>query len=238
MEPTTSAEVAPGPGGSSVYLRPQFWWRALLVVAGALGLLTGNHALAYFTTQSNIIVLGYYIAVLYWMVRRRSTDPAAPRLRGGVTLWIIITGLVAHFVLNHGVSPLPGLVHGGPATLLANRSIFLEHYVVPVMALADWVAFGPHRVVRWRDLPLWLVFPFGYGVTLVSRAVLFPTAPYRYPYFFLDPVGHGYGWVMLELLKYLVEFAVLGALLIGVDRLVSLRRGTPSPGLGRPLQQP
>ncbi len=217
----------------SVYVRPQFWWRAALVAACTVGLLTGDHQLAFYTTQSNLIVAGYYVSVLYWMARRRSTSPAAPRLRGAVTLWILITGLVAHFVLNHGASPLPGLVHGGPATVLANRSVFLLHYVVPVMALADWVAFGPHRLVRWRDLPLWLCFPLGYGVSSVIRAIAFPVVPDRYPYFFLDPSQHGYGWVALQLGQLGAEFAVLGALIIGLDRLASrlpAHRSAAGPG--------
>jgi hypothetical protein len=224
----------------SVCLRPQFWWRAALVAACVLGLLTGDHQLAFYTTQSNLIVAGYYVSVLYWMARRRSTGPAAPRLRGAVTLWILITGLVAHFVLSHGANPLPGLVHGAPAVLLANRSIFLLHYVVPVMAVADWVAFGPHGLVRWRDLPLWLCFPLGYAVSSVIRAIVFPGVPDRYPYFFLNPAQHGYGWVALQLVQLGAEFAVLGALIIGLDRLASrlaARRAAAGPGPAEPASR-
>ncbi|MEV0390400.1 Pr6Pr family membrane protein [Nonomuraea sp. NPDC050643] len=201
--------------------------RAGGVAAGVLGMLTGSHRVHFFTTQSNLIVLGYYAGVLYWMVRRRTVDPAAPRLRGAVTLWIMITCLVSHFVTNDGENPLPGLVHGDPETLLAHRSIFLLHYVVPLMALFDWVAFGPHRVVPWRDLPLWLLFPLGYGVTSVLRAVWFPTVPNRYPYFFLDPSEHGYGWVLLWQAVLGAGFLVLGAALLGLDRLAS-PRGAPT----------
>lgn len=206
---------------TNVWTRPQLWWRVALVTAGVAGMLTGNHRIHFFTTQSNLILLGYYAGVLYWMVRRRTTDPAAPRLRGAVTLWVMITCLVSHFVTNHGENPLPGLVDGDAATLLANRSIFLLHYVVPLMALADWLLFGPHRVVPWRDLPLWLLFPLGYAVTSVLRAVLFPTAPNRYPYFFLDPSENGYGWVLLWQVMLGVGIAGLGAVLLALDRLAS-----------------
>ncbi|GAA3552335.1 Pr6Pr family membrane protein [Nonomuraea rosea] len=222
----------------NVYARPQLWWRAAMVAVGVLGLLTGSHRIVFYTSQSNIILLGYYVGVLYWMVQRRTTDPAAPRLRGAVTLWILITGLVSHFVTNHGENPLPGLLDGDPATLLANRSIFLLHYVVPVMALADWLAFGPHRVVRWRDLPWWLCFPLGYGVSSVARAVAFPEVPNRYPYFFLNPTEHGYGWVALWLVLLGLGFAALGALIIGLDRLASLRPGATAPATVSPGTQP
>ena len=197
--------------------------------ADVLGLLTGGYRIVLYTTQSAVIVLGYYLGVLYWMARRGTADPAAPRLRGAVTLWIVITGLVAHFVLNHGENPLPGLVHDDPETLLVNRSLFLVHYVVPVMVLLDWVAFGPHGAARWRDLPLWLAYPVGYGLTSMARAVLFPTVPDRYPYFFVDPTEHGYGWVWAYVLGLALAFAALGALLIGLDRLAGRLRAAAAP---------
>lgn len=210
-----------------VYARPEFWWRAAIVACGAVGLLTGEHRIIYFTCQSNLIVLGYYTGVLYWMVRRRTVEPAAPRLRGAITLWILITGLISHFMLNHGANPLPGLADPDPAVALAERSSFLLHYVVPALVLADWLAFGPHRVVPWRDLPLWILFPLGYGVVAVARAVLFPAISSRYPYFFLDPTEHGYDWVGGQFLKLAVIFVVLGAVVLGLDRLVGWRPKRP-----------
>ena len=65
-----------------VYARPQFWWRIAVVSAGALGLLTGTHRIVFYTCQSNIIVLGYYLGVLYWMVRRRTVAPSSPPHHG------------------------------------------------------------------------------------------------------------------------------------------------------------
>ncbi|MGK5682108.1 Pr6Pr family membrane protein [Actinoplanes sp. URMC 104] len=204
-----------------VWLTPQFWLRVLIVGSGFAGLLMGQHRIAYYTVQSNLVTLGYFGGVLYWMVRRRTTDPAAPRLRGAVTLWILITGLISHFMLQHGADPLPGLAASDPAEQVANWSRFLVHYAVPALVVADWVAFGPRRVSPWRDLPLWILFPLGYGVSSVARAVLFPTVTDRYPYFFLDPTSRGYGWVAGQFVELGVIFAVLGAALLAVDRLAA-----------------
>ncbi|MCY1138231.1 Pr6Pr family membrane protein [Actinoplanes sp. Pm04-4] len=202
-------------------MSPQLVLRALIVLSGLTGLLMGEHRLAYYTSQSNIITLGYFGGVLYWMIRRRTTDPAAPRLRGAVTLWIVITGLISLFMLQHGANPLPGLTVADPATRVMNWSLFLVHYVVPVLVLTDWLAFGPRRVSPWRDLPLWILFPLAYGATSVARAIAFPTVSDRYPYFFLNPTSHGYGWVGGQFVKLGLIFAALGALLLAYDRLAA-----------------
>ena len=131
-----------------IYRKPQLWWRAAIVACAVAGLLIGEHRVIYYTCQSNLIVLGYFAGCVYWMVRRDTVEVPAPRLRGPVTLWILITCLISHFVLNHGASPLPGLSDPDPAAALANWSAFLVHYVVPMMVVADWLAFGPRRQAR------------------------------------------------------------------------------------------
>ncbi|MFF5288141.1 Pr6Pr family membrane protein [Paractinoplanes globisporus] len=199
-----------------LWVRPPFLLRAAIVGCGLVGLLIGDHRVVYFTAQSNLIVLAYFVGALYWMVQRSTVVPPAPRWRGAVTLWILITCLISHFMLNHGENPLPGLVGAGA---VANWSLFLVHYVVPVLVLADWVAFGPHRVVRWRDIPLWIAYPLGYGLMIEIRGALFPSVPIRYPYFFLDPAGHGYGWVGLQFVELAVIFGLLGVVVVGLDRL-------------------
>ncbi|WP_250002896.1 Pr6Pr family membrane protein [Actinoplanes sp. M2I2] len=220
-----------------VGLTAQFWLRVLIVGSGLTGLLLGEHRLAFYTSQSNIVTLGYFGGVLYWMIRRRTTGPAAPRLRGAVTLWIVITGLISHFMLQNGENPLPGLAVDDPGRQMLNWSRFLVHYVVPALVLTDWVAFGPRRASPWRDLPLWILFPLGYGATSVVRAVVFPTVSDRYPYFFLDPTSQGYGWVAGQFVKLGVIFGVLGAVLLAYDRLaarVGARFGRAEPGAGAP----
>ncbi|MEU4245675.1 Pr6Pr family membrane protein [Actinoplanes sp. NPDC026619] len=214
-----------------VYVRPQFWWRAAIVACGVAGLLMGEQRIVYYTCQSNLITLGFFAGTLYWMIKRRTVAAPAPRLRGAVTLWIMITCLISHFLLTHGKNPLPGLAAADPATATLNRSLFLLHYVVPLMVLADWVFFGPHRLVRRRDIPLWILYPLGYGLAIEFRAALVPTAPIQYPYFFLDPTDRGYDWVAGQFVELAVIFAVLGAAVVGLDRLASLgrRRGEGPP---------
>ena len=214
-------------------MSPQLVLRVLIVAAGLTGLLLGEYRLAYYTSQSNIITLAYFGGVVYWMLRRGTTDPAAPRLRGAVTLWIVITGLISHFMLQDGENPLPGLATDDPAEQVLNWSRFLVHYAVPLLVLVDWLVFGPRRASPWRDLSLWILFPLGYGATSVARAVAFPTVSDRYPYFFLDPTSHGYGWVAGQFVRLGLIFAFLGAVLLAYDRLVArFGRAEPAEPVG------
>ncbi|GLW70525.1 hypothetical protein Kpho02_28240 [Kitasatospora phosalacinea] len=210
----------------TVWARPATWWRSAIVLSAFLGIFLSNSSLVYFTIQSNVIVLGYFLAAIYWTARRDTADAPAPRLRGAAVLYITITGIVAHVLLNHGENPLPGLV-SGPDRLQHWSSFFL-HYTTPLLVLVEWLLCSPRNASRWRDLPLWLSYPLGYAVLTETRAILFPDFPVRYPYFFLDPTEKGYAWVGLQMVELVAEFAVLGALVIGLDRLGTRLRRAPA----------
>lgn len=221
--------------------RAAFWWRAGIVLAGALGLTFRDHSLVYFTVQSNLIVLAYYGGALYWMRRRGVSDAPAPRLRDAATFWIVVTGLVSHILLEKWANPFPGLVSG--PDLFGEWATFAVHYVVPVMVLVDWLVFPPHRRCTFRALGLWLAYPLGYALVALLRAALDPEFPIPYPYFFLDVGAHGYPWVAGQIALLALEFAVLASLLVGLSRLrarVAERRRAGAPdaedgATGRPL---
>ncbi|MER7846460.1 Pr6Pr family membrane protein [Kitasatospora sp. NPDC096077] len=201
----------------TVRTRPALWWRMGIVLSAGLGLSLGTASLVYFTVQSNVIVLGYFIGAVYWMLKRGTVDAPAPRLRGAATLYILITGLVSHILLQHGASPLPGLVSGPDR--LANWSSFFLHYVTPVMVLIDWLVLKPRNAAAWKDIPLWLTFPLGYAAIVLARNALFADFPTPYPYFFFDPTERGYGYVWGQIAQLTVEFVLLGLLVVGLDRL-------------------
>jgi hypothetical protein len=198
---------------------PAFWWRVLIVLAAAFGLSFTDGSLVFFTTQSNVIVLGYFACALYRMATTGGPDPAAPRLRGPVTLWIMITGLVAHFLLADGANPLPGLV--SDPDLFAAWAVFAVHYIVPAMVLVDWLVLPTRRASSWRELPLWLLYPLAYALVVEVRGAVYRQFPDRYPYYFLDPTEHGYGWVGTQLVVFVFAFAALGAILLGLHRLTA-----------------
>ncbi|MDP9791942.1 hypothetical protein J2S43_000454 [Catenuloplanes nepalensis] len=202
----------------ATWLRPELWLRVAIVVAAAFGLFFMENSLTYFTVQTNLVALAYYAWAVRRMIRAREVTSPAPRLRGAVVYWLAITGLVAHFLLNNGANPFPPLVNGDD--LIFEWCAFALHYVVPALALADWLLVGPFRVIPWSHLPLWLLFPLGYGLFAEFRAFVYPGYPNPYPYFFLNPTVNGYGWVAQQFGILALEFAVLAVLLLGLDRVV------------------
>ncbi|MFI6446728.1 Pr6Pr family membrane protein [Kitasatospora sp. NPDC050543] len=211
----------------SVWTKPALWWRAAIVLSAWLGLTLGTGELVYFTVQSNVIVLGYFAGAVYWMIKRGTTDAPAPRLRGAATLYIVITGLVSHVLLQHGANPLPGLF-SGPDRLQHWSSFFL-HYTTPLLVISEWLVLRPRNASRWRDIPLWLAFPLGYAAVVLTRNALFSTYPLKYPYFFFDPTTEGYGYVWGQIALLTVEFVVLAAAVVGLDRLGTLVAGKLRP---------
>lgn len=174
-----------------VHTSPQWWWRILIVVAGVAGLYGGGYPITDFTTQTSVIAIGYYSGVLYWMHRRVTVETAAPRLRVAVVAWVLLSGV-------------------------ASTSSPLLHYVLPIMVFTDWLLFRPYGQARWRDLPGWMLFPLGYTAIALAHGAL-PAGRYPYPY--LDPDRQGWPAVGIWVAAVTAGFALVGALLIAVDRL-------------------
>jgi hypothetical protein len=96
--------------------------------------------------------------------------------------------------------------------LLADEAL---HDVMPILFLIYWWFAIPVDVIRWTDLPKWVLYPIGYVVYTLVRGRLAG----HYPYPFLDPVALGYGRVFVDALGLLAIFWVMAGLLLGARRL-------------------
>jgi hypothetical protein len=136
---------------------------------------------AFFTVDSNLIV-GATVLLLALKPDRTSPVFATFRLIGVVA--ITVTGLVYHVALA-------SLFDLQRLDQLGNQ---LVHTVVPILAVAGWLMFGPRRLTSAR-IALWsLVFLVAWlGFTLVRGAFV-----HWYPYPFIDVTVLGYGGTLLN----------------------------------------
>lgn len=163
--------------------------------------------LVYFTNISN---LAFAVVVLWAAVaslRGRGQPPAV--LKGGVTLFLVITGLVSWLVLAPERA-------GAPVVAFGLTGGQIEHEVVPLLAVVDFVLLDAHRRLRWRAVVWWIAALLAYLAFATVRGLVRPEL--GYPYGFIDLGALGWGGLAVNVLLYGAGFALLGVLLVLADR--------------------
>jgi hypothetical protein len=183
-------------------------WLAVLLQAA---LTTGSllNLVSYFTILSNLAVASSLTLALYWPASNLGRYCARPASQTAVALYIIVVGLVYNTVLR-GL-----LVLSGWSWLVDN----LLHVVVPVLYVGYWLSFAQRRVLAWRHLPGWLLFPAAY----LAYSLLRGPVAHWYPYPFLDVPTLGYAHVLANSAAVLACFLLVGAALVVVNRALAPR---------------
>lgn len=165
--------------------------------------------LLYFTNQAGLLLT----VVMIWggiaSLLKRRQPPAW--LKGGVTLFLVITGLVANFVLAPEAADAPEIAFG-----LTSGQI--EHQINPVLAFLDFLLIDAHRRMRGRYPAFWLLYLLAYAMLTTVRGLLFPDLDY--PYAFIDRSELGWGGLILNVLLYGLGFYLLGWVIVGLDRVL------------------
>lgn len=169
-----------------------------LRASGSATFSLGNY-FSYFTVQSNI--LGVLVLLIGGVL-----DPRSPRwqaVRGAVTLYLLITGVI-YAVLLAGID-----------VMLTDKWVNdTMHRVLPIVLVADWILVSARLRVSPALIVGWLAYPIVYcGYSLIRGELV-----HWYPYPFLDPRGQGYpslliGVVILAVVITMMAIAVawLGA---------------------------
>lgn len=156
----------------------------------------------YFTILSNLLVATVFTTV--GLQRYADGFFAHPKVKTGIAVYILITGLVYFLILRHTWNPT-GL------WWLADVAL---HYVMPALYLIEWLFFTPKGYLRWHDALRWLVFPLGFAAWALFWGAVFGF----YPYPFLDVAKLGYPQVLLNSVFMAIGFLVIGLLLVAIDR--------------------
>ena len=187
-----------------------FYSRVLLFLAAFTGVYLeitkhgGFGMLLYYTVLSNLLVTIFTGYLLRVMSRSGENwqSPTLLRLKGGVTMSIMITCVIYHFML----API--------ATDFYRVENFLCHYIVPLWFLADTLFFDKKGQYKIWDPVLWTILPLVYMIfALFNGLVLKLPVPNSkvspFPYFFLD-VAKGWDVVIKWCLIIFVAYMVAG----------------------------
>ncbi|WP_267247199.1 Pr6Pr family membrane protein [Streptococcus sp. Marseille-Q5986] len=185
-----------------------FYSRVLLFLAAFTGVYLeitkhgGFGMLLYYTVLSNLLVTiftGYLLRVMSCSGENWQS-PTLLRLKGSVTMSIMITCVIYHFML----API--------ATDFYRVENFLCHYIVPLWFFADTLFFDKQGQYKIWDPVLWTILPLVYMVfALFNGLVLKLNIPNSkdnpFPYFFLN-VNKGWDvvirWCLIIFAAYMV----------------------------------
>ena len=209
-------------------------WKLAILVFGLYGLLDGAGILAgaytknfphMFTNVSNLFAWAYFALALVWMLadrRREEASGFAPFLKYTAMVSLLVTMLIAHFML------FDAMFRDGRLVL----HLVVLHYIVPILSLLDWLLFDEKgRMPLWGPLS-WISLAVCYlAFSMIGAGLLGldlgggTTADItRYPYDFLDPGLVGPGAVAAFCGAMVAAFILLGYVIWGIDRLLSGRR--------------
>lgn len=198
-------------------------YKLLIAVFAAYGLQfhmrTGSWSdFNYYTVLSNAACFLYFLCSFTVNVRRLLHDRHVvtwkPRLEGAVVFCITVTFLIYHFILRPEAFRMG---NGGSFYSVLNM---VQHYIVPVGVIFDWLLFCPKG--RWHryDPAAWLLAPLFYFVYILIRAPFAgniggTSSPY--PYGFIDVQALGVGIVARNALLVTVAMLLLAYVVYFVD---------------------
>lgn len=154
--------------------------------------------LRFFTILTNLLV-----ALTFSLAAAADRRPG-PGWSGGLTLWILIVGVVNYALLYR---PMQGLEFWADTGL---------HAMVPALVFLWWAAFADKRGLRLQLVVLWLSWPLIYVIYALGRG----QGDGHYPYFFTDPGRVGWDGVIVWSFFLCVAFFVGGVMLVWMSRLL------------------
>jgi hypothetical protein len=172
------------------------------------GLFRLLNTFVFFTIESNLLV-GATAFLLFLNAARTGAFFRWCRLVGLTA--ITITGIGYHWLLSEDHNP----------TGLADLGNTLVHYLVPIMAVAGFVAFGPRGSATVRLVALTPLFLVVWGAFTLVRGEL--TDPPWYPYPFVDVAAKGWERVLANGAGLAALYVAVAFAFLILDRRLSSR---------------
>ena len=198
-------------------------YKSLILVSAISGILlqceigTNNFSLIsfrMFTTLSNLAVAIFYFTYVVSEIRKPNRAINSIKFKYFkflITMSIMLTGLVAHFMLQGLFDEMDDIVKAG---------LVLLHYVVPIATFLDWLLFDIKGQTT-KLMPLFsAIFPIVYViVSLISAQYI--SGEGKYPYPFLDVDTLGIKAVLINIVLLSTAYFVVGYLGVYIDHKIN-----------------
>ncbi|GAA2043045.1 hypothetical protein GCM10009819_32010 [Agromyces tropicus] len=185
-----------------------------------------------FTIVSSILSVFVLVTAARWMRRHPGTSPEPVGIAmaiAAVTGPVILLGIVFN-VLLRGDPPAIAATDPGWVAFLDSWATETLHVALPVYFVLDLLFADRRRALPWSSLLVIIGYPLVWTTYTMIRGerVVAPdgSAPWWYPYGFLDPHTAGYGSAFAYIGGILVAFVLLGIAIIGIGR-VRARHAAP-----------
>lgn len=198
------------------------FYRILLALCGLVGVSIQIHdygwgMLLYYTVLSNILVFSSLIFFIIYDFNKgdATTNIKLLRYKGGVTMAILITGVIYHFLL----APITK-----PEDFWTVRNL-LVHYIVPWGLVLDTLVFDARKAYRLREPLYWSLAPLAYfAFALLNGLVLKLPIPHAknspFAYFFINVNKLGWNKVLLNVLLISAGYIAVGYLIYFLKRFI------------------
>lgn len=188
---------------------------SLVATTGLLDYKPSINILTMFTTISNILCVLYFFVDFLYLCTNNKKSTWNHYIKGIVINATSLTFLIAQFMLH--------------MTFNFNSYIDLSflglHYVVPIMALLDWLLFDPKGQIKLLAPFTWLILPVFYFITAIICAYtghgLGVSATSKYPYPFMDISVLGVSTVFTTAVIMIIFFLIIGYLFYLLDHFLA-----------------
>lgn len=201
-------------------------YRLLIAICGIIGVSMqiaqdGWGMLLYYTVISNILVFSFLLFLIQQehQASRISSDSKLLRTKGAVTMAIMITAVVYHFML----APL------AETQEYWNIRNFLVHYIAPLGLILDTLLLDKKNSYHWFDPLSWTAFPLGYFAFAIFNGMILklpiPGAEDSpYAYFFINVNKYGIHQVLINSLVIATAYIIIGYLLLFIKKFIGTKK--------------
>lgn len=155
---------------------------------------------SFFTILTNSLVAIYFTLSI---LKKKNIDK--PGTLTAVTVYITIVGIVYQIILRPIWKPT-GL------QMIVNE---LLHSVIPLLVILFWYLYEEKKSLTYKQLPMWLIYPFVYLLYILVRGSI----SNFYPYPFVDVANLGFAKVLSNSAILMLVFISIAALFITLGKI-------------------